>query len=609
MKKPCKTYRPVLDAILDGVEAQASRAGLEAHASECATCRHALDESLAVRSALDTLVDGQTTRVDDVAFVDSVFEEVDRGAAAREIACTDSAGPSTEAARGWRLVLLGSAAAAAAVLAMQLRQPTSDKPNRTSDDGQSAGAEERRSSQRPQIAPLEEPKELGPRAAPEMPAEVVPAPLTAEEIDGFRIALIEGAEATEFDPTAQDGSADFVAAIASPLRDPRRAARKILTSTEELPWAAALAARFLGPRADARDRVLLKRSILSIGEASAWALVDRGEPGIAALWAVGLQEADSDGSQGAAPTPADTARSTLFAAAKAGRMDLKRLPHARGDAALAASVINAGAGDPAARLLESFLESGETPWLDAWAENVGALASLSPVLDATRGARISDRRAKRLLQAIERSRAESGVPFVLRALESDIEESALALAAIQGQTPVQALLRTTLSGSLRDSMEEAAWRAMVRSGSERVLAATLGTRSGATGRAETLLGALVRGAGEELHPEEQRVLSGLSASREVYSEARSGALLLLAETCGRGGVELLPEVSKSAQDLRSDPDAMVSAAAWLVPTQVPGAVPPHVAAVLSRGSSLTVKHARLTRAIEKARTRLASGSS
>lgn len=604
MTKPCKPYRSILDAILDGVDVHASRTSLEAHAEVCVACQSALRESLALRSVLDTLVDGQPTQIDDAAFVDSVFAEIDRDEAAQEIA---GAAPAVHLARGsqrWSLALVGSVAAAGiAVVAVEFSAWRDRAPG--------APAHEQSGDESAAVAGPKEPKISQATGAPEQPVETESVALTPEEIDGFRMALLEGAEATAFNPDVQDASEDFVAAIASPLHDPRRAARTILTADEEPPRSRALAARFLGPRADARDRVLLKRSISSLGTASAWALVDRGQPGIAALWALGIMNEDSDPAPGSPASPvgsADAARSTLLAAAKAGRLDLTSLPQGHGDAALAAAVISAGASDPASQLLDRFLGSGESPSLDAWIESEGALASLSPVLVASRGARISDRRAKRILQAIEQSGSKDGISFALRAMESSIEGSVEALVAIQGDAPVEALLAATQSSSLRDATEEAAWRAMVRSGAGRVLRTTIGSRHGAGDRAAAVLDALVRCAGDPLHPEEQKVLGGLSASHEVYSDARSDALLLLAERCGRDGAKLLPEVSKMVERLRSDPDAMVSGAAWLVPTQARATVPPYVAAVLSRGSSLAVKHARLTRAIGKARARLAEGS-
>ena len=623
IKRPCRTSRTVLDALLDGVEDHASRTALEAHARECEACQRALDETLDMRSMLDALVDGEATRVDDEAFVASVFADVDRVEDG-----VPPAVPEKSTAGPWRLVLLGSAAAAAAVLLM-LRGGQEDVRRNEPGDERSADARTPRSSDPARaehaITPtvegtVQEPGDTEGAPPAKGPVEAERPALTQEDMDAFRLALVEAAEGTDFDPRGQEDAGPFVAAVDSSLADPRRAARMILASvatasdsaassspgTSEVPAEALLAARFLGPRSDARDRLMLKRSVADLGAAGAWALVDRGRPGLTTLWTVGLAPLDDDD-----PRSSDarrSARDVLFAAAKQGRLDLEDLPRARNDAALAAAVILAGSDDSAAQLLSMYLSSGESPWLDAWVGTGGAADSLAAELSGMRGARMTDRRAERLIWAVERSGAASGIAFTLEALEENIEGSTAALAAIDGPEPILALFSATQAGVLRDSAEEQAWTAMVRTGAARVLDATLADAFMANDRAELLLDALVRGTGHSLHSEEQRALGGLGLSAEVFSETRSGALLLLAEKSGPARGPLLPELKAIVAGLRTDADATVCAAAWLVPIQTGEPFPAHVASVLSRSGSVTVKHARLSRAIEKERERIARGS-
>ena len=299
------------------------------------------------------------------------------------------------------------------------------------------------------------------------------------DIERFSADLESAVVATGFDAAR---SADLRALLLElgslDSADLARGARGVLRGDGPVSLRGA-AARLLGPRADARDRAMIRTKLDSLGLAAARALLDGGDRGVALLWSV----AQRSGEQGA------VALDALIAASATGDVDpLDAMPEGT-DASIAARVAVA---DPwRARRASSSIASrppATTPRLDAWATRDDAEEALARQVrrDASRTAP-----APRLVRATSVRPAGAALPLVMDALLDGDQDAPDALAALLPLGGAEALIGATASGRLQPVVEDAAWRAAIGANADLMLEAAL--REGAAAGAREREGAGLRG--------------------------------------------------------------------------------------------------------------------
>lgn len=591
LERACRRSRPALDAIFDGRASEAQESALRAHTDVCEACSVELARTNAYRAMLDTLGEAEITRRNEDVFVASVFASIDADEPVAERVLT----------RGRVLAVAASLLVAASPLVVRL---VGSSLTDTPDDGGAARNETSGGTSEPvsvAIAPV--------------PADVVPplAPASQGPVDGrtpvdvasFARALETAAATTGFAADAPGRAARFIEELRSIYDgDEVRAARKVVRTDEH--ESLGLAARVLGPRADARDRRRLVALTRGGERSAAWALVDRRSKGIAALWDVALQDvaALEESEAERAHRSLEMVRAVLLDAAEAGRiagldgLDVSAAPE------FAVHLIERVSEDPAREFMDRWLASGDVRWLDAWSvrdDREGALIAVTGDL-ATPG-----RRAERVLRAIERSGDPVHLDLVVRALRDGVSGASVALAALRGDEAVEALFGLTRLGVLSESREERAWNQLVASDPGRV-ASYIGD---ADSDARVAIESVVRFTDGQLDETSETLLFELAGRRALRAETRTAAFLALAELAPAGGAAPTPRAKNAAAALARSIDSeelRLAAAAWLVrirfrpPSEPDDDRPPFIARAIARGGSVSVQHLRFARALRAERS-------
>lgn len=269
----CRSHRVTLDAVLDGRDRLAALQELELHARDCADCARALEESRTLRVALDALPGPQFDRASDDAFVAGVLGRIggmDVAPAGRS---------SRPVLRRVGMIALAAAAAAVALILVDRPAPV--------EDAVTAGPVE-----------INGPAAIEGSAATgteEYLPPVIRSASSATPTDELIAVLDTAASERSFDPRVATSAGSFLHEVrASVDGDLASAARSIVlaagqTADDDELQRAALAARLLGVTADYRDRELLAGAVEFIGAPAAFALADRGGPGIERLWEIAAQ--------------------------------------------------------------------------------------------------------------------------------------------------------------------------------------------------------------------------------------------------------------------------------------------------------------------------------
>ncbi|MEE2940102.1 MAG: hypothetical protein VX460_06950, partial [Planctomycetota bacterium] len=406
------------------------------------------------------------------------------------------------------------------------------------------------------------------------------------DVERFSADLERAILATGFDAARSTGLEPLLRALGSPDSiDLARGARVVLRGDGPALLRGA-AARLLGPRADARDRALIRGELDTLGRAAARALLDSGERGVALLWSASQKA----GEQGA------IALDALIAASATGNLDpLDAMPVGI-SASIAARVAVADPAREASELLDRFQATGETPWLDAWATRDDAEEALARQVrrDAFR-----DTARARLVRAASLRPVGAALPLVMDALLDGDRAAPNALAALLPLGGAEALIGATASGRLQAEVEDAAWRAAIDAGADTMLEAAL--RKGA---AATLVSATVRAFASGAPEGDASLLLARLAARASGDRAlrpRIDALLHIA-AIGPADGPLPPALLDELAPLRYDPAPRVAAAAWMAWHALGGEfldAPAAVRTALRRGGLPTALHARLTRAVDR----------
>ena len=304
--RPCRAWRETLRDLVDGHASVESVAAVERHAKTCAGCNAELEVARRMRGLFDGASEGELTRAGEDSFIESVFAQIDAGAEPQGAA--EALPPLRRAPR--RVAALSAASlvlAAAAALLLLLRGDAVRPP---------APQESPGIAQRADIAAADEtaPGDVE-RAAPALTGADRVLVLGDEraqlDIERFSADLESAVVATGFDAAR---SADLRALLLElgsvDSADLARGARGVLRGDGPVSLRGA-AARLLGPRADARDRSMIRTELDSLGLAAARALLDGGDRGVALLWSA----AQRSGEQGA------VALDALIAASATGDVD------------------------------------------------------------------------------------------------------------------------------------------------------------------------------------------------------------------------------------------------------------------------------------------------
>lgn len=577
----CRSHRKTLDAVLDGRAAQDARQALELHAADCEECSRALDESLAMRAALDALPAPEPDRAAEDAFVDAVMKRIDRDGTA-----SWGAPPVMRRRRAASIATWSAAAAlaAAAVLAtVFLREPDADPEPDVA----------------PRIAALppgsgtdgsvdEALVEGDVAATSTLPPVVLETGQVAarDELDAL---LAEITAAAAFDPSSPGDAGALLSAVRSSLSgEVAPAARAILAEDPPSPRAA-LAARLLGPAADHRDRDLLVAAVETLGAPAALALADRGAPGIGRLWSLAAEDAGDS---------ASVARTTLRALV-AAESAVGRAPQ-NVPIEVVAPILASHPVEGASVAVEGFVASGERAWLAALvahpaaSDAVAALARVSSARERGRG---------RLLQAIRATGAAGAAVYVVEALARGDERAVDALVALPVEVALEHLVEATVERRLRAELEERAWCALARREGNAIAGVASSWAPTRPEDVERLVDAIVRSNatdGDE-GVEVVRLLVRLAALDAVDPRVRSAGLLHASVRGGESGTRTSAD-AKLLAALRSSSDVEVAAAAWLFESD-PAEPPPEVGRALARsGGDVTVRHLRVVRALERERS-------
>ncbi len=577
--RPCRAWRESLRELVDGHASLKSVAAVERHAETCAGCAAELQVARRMRGLLDGAAVAELTRAGEEAFIEGVFSRIDSDRSPTGEA--PPLRPRRLAPR--RAVQLGAASlvlAAAAALLLVVRSHTA-RPH---------GLEER-----PSVAPRVDLT----AAADNAPAETVGARSAADrpgrelvlgderaplDLERFTADLRHALDATGFDPYRSSDLQPLLLEL--DMLDPTdlaRGARGVL-GTDGPQALRGAAARLLGPRADVRDRALLRDQFSTLGHAAARSLLDGGERGVRVLWSLSAER----GERGAIAVDA------LANASAGGDLDPLDAMPAETDPSIAARVAIASPDRMARELLYRFLATGESPWLDAWATREDAEDALAQTLER-RPPRDVER--SRLVRATTLRPVEAALPMVMAALVDGDRSAPAALAALLPLGGADALLGATASGRLRSDFEDAAWRAAIGANADLMLEAAL--REGA---AAVLVSATMRAFAAEASEDNPTLLLVRLAARASGDRALSSrvdALLHLAAIGPQSGPPA-PVLLDELAPLRLDPSPRLAAAAWMAWRALGGELDQAPAAIdraLRRGGPPTALHARLTRAV------------
>lgn len=579
--RPCRQWREPLRELVDGHASLESVAAIERHAETCAGCAAELEASRRMRGLLDGASEGELTRAGEDSFIESVFAQIDAGAQPLGVIEALPARPRTPR----RVAALGAASlvlAAAAALLLLLRGEAVRPP---------APQEAPAMAQRTEIAAANEttPVDVERAASALIEADrvlVLGGERGQLDIERFSADLESAVLATGFDAARSADLQPLLRELGSlDSADLARGARGVLRGDGPVSLRGA-AARLLGPRADARDRALIKTELDSLELAAARALLDGGDRGVALLWSV----AQKSGEQGA------VALDALIAASATGDVDpLGAMPEGT-DASIAARVAVADPAREASEFLRRFQATGNTPWLDAWATRDDAEEALARQVrrDASR-----DSARARLVRATSVRPAGAALPLVMDALLDGDQAAPDALAALLPLGGAEALIGATASGRLQPGVEDAAWRAAIGANADLMLEAAL--REGA---AAVLVSATVRAFEARTSDDDARLLLvrlAARASGDRVLRPRIDALLHLAAVGPVGGPPA-PALLDELAPLRKDPAPRVAAAAWMAWHALGGeclSAPASIQTALRRGGLPTALHARLTRAVDR----------
>ena len=256
--RPCRAWRETLRDLVDGHASVESVAAVERHAETCAGCNAELEVARRMRGLFDGASEGELTRAGEDSFIESVFAQIDAGAEPQ------GAAEALRLRRAPRRVAALSAASlvltAAAALLLLLRGDAVRPP---------APQESPRIAQRADIAAADEtaPGDVERRAgAPGADRVLVLGDERAQlDIERFSADLESAVVATGFDAAR---SADLRALLLElgslDSADLARGARGVLRGDGPVSLRGA-AARLLGPRADARDRSMIRTELDSLG--------------------------------------------------------------------------------------------------------------------------------------------------------------------------------------------------------------------------------------------------------------------------------------------------------------------------------------------------------
>lgn len=574
--RPCRAWREPLRELVDGHASLESVAAVERHAENCAGCAAELDVLRRMRGLLDGASEGELTRAGEDSFIESVFARIDAEAAPSDAIPTLRRAPRRVAALGAASLVL--AAAAALFLLVQGDVPRTHAPEESA-----AAAPRADIASASETAPGDD-ERPGPAFAGTDRAFVLGDERDQVDVERFSADLDSAILAAGFDAAHSADLQPLLLELGSPdSADVARGARVVLRGDGPALLRGA-AARLLGPRADARDRALIRGELESLGLAAARALLDGGERGVALLW----NASQKSGAQGA------VALDALIAASATGRADpLDAMPPGT-DASIAARVAVADPAREASDLLGRFQATGDKPWLDAWATRDDAEEALARQLG--RGASRGTARA-RLVRASSVRPVGAALPLVMDALLDGDGAAPDALAALLPLGGAEALIGATASGRLQPDVEDAAWRAAIGADAGLMLEAALqgdaaAVLVSATARAFEI-GTSEGDAGLLL------VRLAARASGDRALRPRIDALLHLA-AIGPVSGPVAPELLGELAPLRQDPAPRVAAAAWMAWHALGGEfldAPSAVRTALRRGGLPTALHARLTRAI------------
>ena len=566
-ERACRKSRPALDAIFDGCATQSQESAVRAHADVCEACASTLEQAYTYRAMLDELGEAEITRRNEDAFVGAVFASIDaeRG----------------EPVRVHKFGRVWAAAAAALVIGLVgwrfSGAAGADRTRSTPESDGAASGVEARAAATPDVSGDESSGTEGESVVPESSV--------------FANALRAAATNTGFVPDTQCEPALFIEELRTLFRgDEVHAAREILRAGEH--EVRALAARVLGPRADARDRHRLKELTRGGERGAAWALVDRRAKGVRELWDVAAR---TDTTNETGQRSAQLSRAVLLEAATAGRLVGVVDLDAAADPAFAALLIERAVEDPAQEFMDRWLTTGEVAWLDAWATRSDRANALADVARSLPG---RSRRSERLLSAIERSGDPSYTDVVVTALRDGRAGASAALASLQGAAPVEALFGLTRLGVLSGPFEESAWEAMVAAGAARVTAFV----GDVDDDARLAIEAVLRFTEDGLEAESQSMLLALALRNTLRSETRTDALLALADPGPTSPVE---HAAQALAELTGSDDVRLASAAWLARRRFEESSddwPPFVTQAFARGGSVPVQHARLARALRAERS-------
>ena len=579
--RPCRQWREPLRELVDGHASLESVAAIERHAETCAGCAAELEASRRMRSLFDGASEGELTRAGEDSFIESVFAQIDAGAAPRS--AFEALPPRRRAPR--RVAALGAASivlAAAAALLLLLRGDAVRPP---------APQESPAIAERADIAAADEtaPGDVE-RAAPALTGAGRVLVLGGErgqlDIERFSADLESAVVATGFDAARTADLRALLLELGSlDSADLARGARGVLRGDGPVSLRGA-AARLLGPRADARDRALIGTELDSLGLAAARALLDGGDRGVALLWSA----AQRSGEQSAVAVDA------LIAASTTGDVDpLDAMPEGT-DASIAARVAVADPAREASEFLRRFQATGETPWLDAWATRDDAEEALARQVrrDASR-----DSARARLVRATSLRPISVALPLVMDALLDGDQAAPDALAALLPLGGAEALIGATASGRVQPGVEDAAWRAAIGANADLMLEVAL-----REGGAAVLVSATVRAFEAGTSDDDAmlllvRLAARASGDRDLCT--RVDSLLHLAAIGPVGGPPV-PALLEELAPLRLDPAPRVAAAAWMAWHALGGeflSAPAAIQTALRRGGLPTALHARLTRAVDR----------
>ncbi|QDV07927.1 hypothetical protein Poly30_34630 [Planctomycetes bacterium Poly30] len=597
----CRAYRGPLDEIFDGLASMETRHAVEAHAETCSVCAVELRASQGVRRWIDSSPEAEPHAEAEEAFVRDVFGRID---------AMESGSPPTRESIGkrswtWRLVTAATVtaatvAAAAALLLLMRPEKRALEPSSSTDIPDAISAR------------TEVPVAVRQAAVEQTLPDPAPVDLAALE------AALRGLTADSIRPEADLRTRVGLAPITERFGfdAAQRGARAVLTNVDRVELHP-VAARLLGPRADLRDRRLLLRTLSTTGLAGALALAERGPSGLVCLWDLAASDSPDDEELRLLAVRALKFRSEAGEDPLPSPLDPTRHP------AVAAELIAASGEGAAARLLDLFLADGREEWMNAWLTTSERDRALAAVLrgqptrnqprnqpSGQRSGRAGDQTLRKLL-AIEAAHHAPGLDFVIQALECGERSAAATLASLPGRAPAAALLVASCAGHLSSEIEDLAWSSLATAQPYALLDLMLESHGAVQDPAATVISSLALIL--EACPDARRVLvlAGLEPELTEADRTRALSLAFDADADVEWGTLLDASTRARLRELTASGEAPLAAASWMACDrlgELPPEADPDILRALARKSTGSVRHLRVTRAIEKARSRSSNRS-